>query len=333
MAKASAEGRNRVAAALAHGNKQRGINKRRTKTGHIKMPPCFDQACRDVRDKLQGMLNRGEGHMPTYKRLRAKQRNLYHARRRKFQQKRHNDILEQLRQYPKRFWANLQEHKEELKLCDVEVWLEYGKKLYDTVGAGPPEQQSLASDDGKTRFTDKLVKTAIGQMQWGKSGDSTGITAEIFKALKNTTLVSVLTRLFNKILTEGQLPMEWGRSTAVRLFKAGDPELPGNYCTIMINAILHKLMAKCCDNMLRAGKYHEKAVTQAAFRTGHSCADHIFMLRAVIQVMKARKRVLHTCFVDLRKAFDIVPRGKLWNTLLRVFHSFQEGNYGTPSRI
>lgn len=25
--------------------------------------------------------------------------------------------------------------------------------------------------------------------------------------------------------------------------------------------------------------------------------------------------VLHTCFVDLRRAFDTVPRGKLWNTL------------------
>lgn len=99
--------------------------------------------------------------------------------------------------------------------------------------------------------------------------------------------------------------------TAVSLYKAGDPAMPENYRTIMVNAILYKLMAKCCDNMLRVGKFHEKSLTQAPFRKGHNCADHIFVLRAVIQIMRARKHVLHTCFVDLRKTFDTIPRDKL----------------------
>lgn len=154
--------------------------------------------------------------------------------------------------------------------------------------------------------------------QTGKSGDHLGLTIEIFKTLQETTLIPVLTQLFNKIPREGHLPEEWGHSTAIPLFKAGDPQMPENYRTIMINAILHKVMAKCCDNLLREGRYHEVATTQAGFRKGYNCADRIFVLRAIIQLMRAHRKVFHCCFVDFRKAFNTVPRTKLWNTLRQI---------------
>lgn len=77
-------------------------------------------------------------------------------------------------------------------------------------------------------------------------------------------------------------------------------------------------MAKCCDNLLREGRYHEAATRQAGFRKGYNCADHIFVLRTVIQLMRAQCKVFHCCFVDFQKAFDTVPRTKLWNTLRQM---------------
>lgn len=112
---------------------------------------------------------------------------------------------------------------------DVNTWPEYGKKLYDTVEENRAQSPPLAADDGVTRFTEKIVKEAIGQLKRGKSGDCGGLTTKIFKALKSTSLVKVLTRLFNKILKEGDLPLEWGQSTAVLLFKAGDPTCQRNH--------------------------------------------------------------------------------------------------------
>lgn len=129
---------------------------------------------------------------------------------------------------------------------------------------------------------DSIVKNAIQQLKRGKSGDHLGLTIEIFKTLKDTTLLQTLTQLFNRTHKEGRLPKTWGHSIAIPLFKAGDPQAPENYRAIMMNAILHKIMAKCCDNLLRRGQYHEEATTQAAFRKGYSCSDHILVLRAVI---------------------------------------------------
>lgn len=44
------------------------------------------------------------------------------------------------------------------------------------------------------------------------------------------------------------------------------------------------------------------------FRIGYNCADHIFVLRAITQLMRAQRKVFHCCFVDFRKAFDTVPK-------------------------
>lgn len=42
------------------------------------------------------------------------------------------------------------------------------------------------------------------------------------------------------------------------------------------------------------------------------------MLRAIIQLMWAQQKVFHCCFVDFRKAFNTVPKAKLWNTLTQI---------------
>lgn len=83
----------------------------------------------------------------------------------------------------------------------------------------------------------------------------------------------------------------------------------------MINNIFHKDMSKYCKLMLRKLKLQKKNTAQAAFRKGRSCAHHIFVIRVIIETMKIRRNTLHTCFVDFTKAFDSVPRAKLWEVL------------------
>ncbi|MCO5588715.1 hypothetical protein L7F22_042674 [Adiantum nelumboides] len=55
-----------------------------------------------------------------------------------------------------------------------------------------------------------------------------------------------------------------------------------------------------------------RAPDQAGFRRAFSTIDHIFTLRCLINQAKVRKRRLHCCFDDFRKAFDTVSCDRLF---------------------
>ncbi|MCO5609094.1 hypothetical protein L7F22_063316 [Adiantum nelumboides] len=88
----------------------------------------------------------------------------------------------------------------------------------------------------------------------------------------------------------------------------------------MIGHTLAKLYGAVLEVELGSYAEHEglRALGQAGFRRAFSTRDHIFTLRCLIDHTKARKRRLHCYFVDFRKAFDTVPRNKLFQRLLTL---------------
>ena len=52
---------------------------------------------------------------------------------------------------------------------------------------------------------------------------------------------------------------------------------------------------------------------QVGFRPKHSKVDHCITLRHVIENVWKKKEEVFCFFVDFRKAFDTVPRDKLWH--------------------
>ena len=46
-----------------------------------------------------------------------------------------------------------------------------------------------------------------------------------------------------------------------------------------------------------------------------SCQDQIFCLRQAIEKLYEKNKDLYLCFIDLEKAFDRVPRQKLFEVL------------------
>ncbi|CAG7787090.1 unnamed protein product, partial [Allacma fusca] len=55
--------------------------------------------------------------------------------------------------------------------------------------------------------------------------------------------------------------------------------------------------------------------SQAAYRRGRSCNDHLIVLNTLVQKSIARRKRLYCLFVDLSKAFDSIKREKLWTRL------------------
>ncbi len=60
-----------------------------------------------------------------------------------------------------------------------------------------------------------------------------------------------------------------------------------------------------------------RARGQAGFRKDHRTTDQLFIIRTLLQQAAHAKRKLYCCFVDFKKAFDLVPRDALWNVLKR----------------
>ena len=55
---------------------------------------------------------------------------------------------------------------------------------------------------------------------------------------------------------------------------------------------------------------------QAGFRRNYSTLDHIFTLKAIIDIYLSRQKKLYCAFIDYSKAFDSINRIKLWKSLI-----------------
>jgi hypothetical protein len=58
-----------------------------------------------------------------------------------------------------------------------------------------------------------------------------------------------------------------------------------------------------------------RAKGQAGFRKNYCITDQLFILWTLIEQNKAKKKSFYYYFVDIKKAFDIVPHEVLWQVL------------------
>jgi hypothetical protein len=118
---------------------------------------------------------------------------------------------------------------------------------------------------------------------------------------------------FNKILREG-----YCESLSVgiihALYKGGDYSQFDNYRGITIGPVLAKVFAMILESRINqwAETNYLRAKGQAGFRKDFRTTNNLFILRTLTEQARFLKKQLYTCFVDFKKAFDIVLRDLLW---------------------
>ena len=120
--------------------------------------------------------------------------------------------------------------------------------------------------------------------------------------------------LFNTILSLALFPTNWCRSVVAALFKnKGTPDISKYYRPVT----LVELMYKWFDFVFlgRFKTWFKPADEQTAYQNGKSCADHNFLLRAIICYSKKFRRKFFICTLDFDGAFDRVSRNILLKKL------------------
>ena len=119
-------------------------------------------------------------------------------------------------------------------------------------------------------------------------------------------------------------PEQWSINQIQPIPKSGDLSNVGNYRGIALSAIAAKLVNKMLLNRIQPALDPLLRPNQNGFRPGRSTAAHILALRRVIEGVYSQNRKAIIVFVDFKKAFDSIHRGKMLEILRK---------YGVPDKL
>ena len=120
--------------------------------------------------------------------------------------------------------------------------------------------------------------------------------------------------LFNTILSFAFFPTNWCTSVVAALFKnKGTPDISKYYRPVTLVELMYKWFDFVFLGRFKA--WFKPADEQTAYQDGKSCADHNFLLRAIICYTKKFRRKFFICTLDFDGAFDRVSRNILLKKL------------------
>ena len=117
----------------------------------------------------------------------------------------------------------------------------------------------------------------------------------------------------NNLLKGDRMPDEWRKSVLIPIYKGkGDYKECGNFRGIKLMSHTMKLWERVVEVRLR----QEVVIgDQCGFMPRRSTTDTILGLRLLMEKWREGQKELHCVFIDLKKAYDRVPREELWECM------------------
>lgn len=125
-------------------------------------------------------------------------------------------------------------------------------------------------------------------------------------------LVDVIQRVYRG---DG-FPGRWRIGNISTIFKKGDKEAAENYRVVTLLNTSYKIYAMVLCERLKEETERVLPESQAGFRRGRSAIDNIYTLNWLVErEIKKKGGKLYAFFADLRSAFDMLDREKLWKVM------------------
>ena len=202
-------------------------------------------------------------------------------------------------------------------------WKEYFDKLLNTEQTNNFTKSDLSSEFSSCAFEclNKHVtaEEVLMVVRTLKTKTSSGVD-EISNAILKTSClvhVDIYVNIFNYILKSGVYPNKWKENLIKPLFKGGSFCDPSNYRGIALSSCFSTFLSKLLCNRLDKFLNENRIICdeQIGFKKGCRTSDHILSLKTLIDKAFKKSKYLYCCFIDLRKAFDIVSRTDLFAKL------------------
>ena len=208
-----------------------------------------------------------------------------------------------------------------------EEWREYFSTLLGSppTASNPDEElvnivdATLPIETGP--FTNDELQHVLKKMPNGKASGLDDIPAEVWKMGR---FKNILLDICNGTLLKGQKPQEWSMSGIVPIPKKGNLSSANNYRGISLTSIAAKIFNRLLLNRCRPHIEPLLRPNQNGFRVERSTTSHILALRRLIEGIKDKNLSCIITFIDFKKAFDSVHRGKM----IRILRA-----YGIPDII
>ena len=170
-------------------------------------------------------------------------------------------------------------------------------------------------------FDKEEYEEAKASLVEGKSCGEDNIPPEV---LKRCDLDDIVLGFCNDAFLKGKKPDQWSILNIVPIPKTGDLSSGSNYRGISLSSIVAKTYNRMILNRIRPKIDKHLRTNQNGFRVGRTTVGHILALRRLIEEVKAHNLPAIITFIDFKKAFDTIHRGKM----LKILHA-----YGIPELI
>ena len=155
-------------------------------------------------------------------------------------------------------------------------------------------------------FDDCTVQSCIIKSPRNKAPGLSGLTADVLHPIADL-IAPLIASMFRFFFRFSIVPSNWTKTLVCPVPKKGDLSRISNYRPISLTEILRKVYEMCLLEELR--KIVPLSREQGGFRTGRSTIDQIESLDRII---KAQPKPVHLAFLDIKAAYDSVPRSELW---------------------
>ena len=187
--------------------------------------------------------------------------------------------------------------------------------------------------------SEEEILDVIKLIKGGKAAGKNGVLPEMIKCC-GLDLLDYLVVLFQSVWSEGSVPQEWKDALIVPIPKKGDLSLCDNWRGISLLDLGGKVFAKIIQQRLQSVAERVLPESQCGFRSGRGCVDMIFCARQLVEKAVEHNTQVFMLFIDLRKAYDSIPREALWRVLVKygippsmvaVIRSLHDGMYAEVS--
>ena len=187
------------------------------------------------------------------------------------------------------------------------VWHQFLTRKFAATEAeqGRPEMEQLPSTKGTGELTETQLKKGLARMGSNKACGADNIPTELYKSSDRCR--ALLFQLIQKIWTEEEVPVEFGKAMFLMLHKnKGSTNDPTKYRCLALLPHAYKVFHQCLLERIEDETQLFLSDWQAGFRKWRGCRDNILTLRTVYDQMLEQGKTLYTTFIDYSAAFDTV---------------------------